>query len=147
MRAYMLLAIATALSTAHPALSQQSQQRGTSDVATIRHELERQYEANNRAMRAEDVAAVMSLRTDDFHSVSPDGTRRDRTDMEISRSLWCDSIWCAWRSAPTTKCTTWRRGLRSAKPGDQRRRGGSSIALTTFEIRNAWSTESPSSAA
>jgi ketosteroid isomerase-like protein len=53
------------------------------DTATVRRELLQWYDANNRAFRAKDVAAIMALRTDDFHTLSPDGARNDRAAMEL----------------------------------------------------------------
>lgn len=40
------------------------------------------YRRNREAFLAKDVKAVMALRTDDFHAIGPDGTRRDRAAME-----------------------------------------------------------------
>jgi ketosteroid isomerase-like protein len=50
--------------------------------ATVRAELEQAYARNEAAMRAGDVAAVLALRTADFHSVTPDGQTHDRAAME-----------------------------------------------------------------
>jgi ketosteroid isomerase-like protein len=50
--------------------------------ATVRAELERAYARNEAAMMAKDVAAVMALRTEDFHAVTPDGMTHDRAAME-----------------------------------------------------------------
>src|SRR5688572_20414322 len=52
------------------------------DQATVRSELEQAYARNRAAFLARDVAAVMALRTDDFHSVTPDGQTHDRDGME-----------------------------------------------------------------
>ena len=52
------------------------------DQATVRSELEQAYARNRAAFLARDVAAVMALRTDDFHSVTPDGQTHDRAAME-----------------------------------------------------------------
>jgi len=48
----------------------------------VRTELERAYKANADAFMRWDVAAVMALRAPDFHTVTPDGTTRDRRAME-----------------------------------------------------------------
>jgi ketosteroid isomerase-like protein len=53
-----------------------------SDPATVRREIEAWYDENVRAFRAEDVDAIMALRTEDFHTVGPDGTVHDRAAME-----------------------------------------------------------------
>ncbi|MGE5801874.1 MAG: nuclear transport factor 2 family protein [Gemmatimonadota bacterium] len=48
----------------------------------IRSELERLYEQNTAAFLRWDLAAVMALRAPNFHSITPDGTARDRAAME-----------------------------------------------------------------
>jgi hypothetical protein len=50
--------------------------------AAVLGELKERYEENRRAFLAKDLAAIMALRTDDFHTVTPDSVRRDRADME-----------------------------------------------------------------
>jgi ketosteroid isomerase-like protein len=50
--------------------------------ADIRSEIEQAYARNREAMLAKDAAAVMALRTGDFHSVTPDGLTHDRSAME-----------------------------------------------------------------
>jgi ketosteroid isomerase-like protein len=52
------------------------------DEARVRAELEQAYKRNEAAMLAKDLAAVMALRTEDFHSVTPDGLTHDRAAME-----------------------------------------------------------------
>lgn len=69
---------AAALATA----SAQSPTNKTSDVATVRRELEQRYEDNRRAYLAKDYDAIMALRTPDFHAVTPDGVVQSRADME-----------------------------------------------------------------
>ena len=60
-----------------------AQGRGAvSDVAAVRAELERRYADNAAAYERGDLAAVMRLRAPDFHTVAPDGQRRDRASME-----------------------------------------------------------------
>ena len=51
-------------------------------VADVRAELIRLYEVNTEAYKRGDLAAVMRLRAPDFHSVTPDGQRRERAAME-----------------------------------------------------------------
>jgi ketosteroid isomerase-like protein len=48
----------------------------------VRKAIEDWYARNIAAFNAKDVAAVMALRTDDFHTVTPDGTVNTRADME-----------------------------------------------------------------
>ena len=57
-------------------------QSTASDVAEVRAELVRQYEVNTGAYKRGDLAAVMRLRAPDFHTLTPDGQRRDRAAME-----------------------------------------------------------------
>jgi ketosteroid isomerase-like protein len=52
------------------------------DLATVRRELEQRYEENTRAFLARDLAAIMALRTEDFHAIGPDGVTQDRAAME-----------------------------------------------------------------
>jgi ketosteroid isomerase-like protein len=54
-----------------------------SDPTTVRREIEAWYDENKRAFLAEDLAAIMALRTEDFHAVAPDGDVRDRAAMEL----------------------------------------------------------------
>jgi len=48
----------------------------------LRRMIEDWYARNTAAMRSKDVAAVMALRTDDFHTLTPDGKTNSRADME-----------------------------------------------------------------
>lgn len=48
----------------------------------VRKALEAWYAQNTEAFRQKDVAAVMALRADDFHTLLPDGTKNTRTDMQ-----------------------------------------------------------------
>lgn len=50
--------------------------------STVRTELEAAYETNRQAYFAKDLAAIMALRHPDFHSITPDGTQRDRAAMQ-----------------------------------------------------------------
>lgn len=51
-------------------------------TAATRKELEAVYQRNTSAFLSFDVKAVMALRAPDFHTVTPDGTTRDRAAME-----------------------------------------------------------------
>ena len=77
----MFLAVCVA-SCARPSAPRPSQPAGTADTSAVRRELEQWYEENKRAFLAEDVNAIMALRTEDFHTVGPDDTVRDRGEME-----------------------------------------------------------------
>jgi ketosteroid isomerase-like protein len=48
----------------------------------VRRAIEAWYERNIEAFMQKDVAAVMALRTDDFHTLTPDGKVNTRADME-----------------------------------------------------------------
>jgi len=48
----------------------------------VRKAIEDWYARNIAAFNAKDVGAVMALRTDDFHTASPDGRVNSRADME-----------------------------------------------------------------
>ncbi|MGH9837155.1 MAG: YybH family protein [Blastocatellia bacterium] len=49
----------------------------------VRKAIEAWYAQNTAAFRQKDVAAVMALRTDDFHTVLPNGTVNTRADMQV----------------------------------------------------------------
>ena len=49
----------------------------------VRKAIENWYVRNMDAFKAKDVAAIMALRTDDFHTITPDGKVNTRADMEI----------------------------------------------------------------
>jgi ketosteroid isomerase-like protein len=51
------------------------------EAASVRQQLERQYELNRQAFLKEDLEAIMAMRTDDFHTVGPDNQTRDRAAM------------------------------------------------------------------
>jgi ketosteroid isomerase-like protein len=51
--------------------------------SSVRQQLERQYELNREAFLKEDLDAIMALRTDDFHTMGPDGQTRDRAAMRL----------------------------------------------------------------
>lgn len=48
----------------------------------VRKAIENWYVRNTEAFRGKDVAAIMALRTDDFHTITPDGRVNTRADME-----------------------------------------------------------------
>lgn len=49
----------------------------------VRKAIEDWYARNMDAFKAKDVGAIMALRTDDFHTITPDGKVNTRADMEI----------------------------------------------------------------
>ena len=49
----------------------------------VRRAIEDWYARNMEAFKAKDVAAIMALRTDDFHTITPDGKINTRADMEM----------------------------------------------------------------
>jgi hypothetical protein len=53
----------------------------------VRKAIEEWYDRNIAAFNAKDVAAIMELRTDDFHTITPDGKVNTRADMEARTSL------------------------------------------------------------
>ena len=73
------------ISGAAPCASAQSTERTDTVPAprAVRAELEGAYKANTDAFMRKDVAAVMALRAPDFHTVTPDGTTRDRAAMAL----------------------------------------------------------------
>ena len=64
----------------------------TADTSIVRRELEQWYDRNVRAFSAKDVDALMALRTDDFHSVTPDGVVHDRAELERSTRAFLNGI-------------------------------------------------------
>lgn len=58
----------------------------------VRKAIEDWYANNIAAFNAKDVAAIMSLRTDDFHTVTPDGKVNTRADMETYTKRLLDRI-------------------------------------------------------
>ena len=60
--------------------------------AQLRREIEDAYARNTRAFLAKDPDAVMALRTDDFHAITPDGMRHDRKTMEDFTRTFLGSI-------------------------------------------------------
>jgi ketosteroid isomerase-like protein len=82
MRLVLMFLAVWAASCARPSAPPSSQPAGTAGTSAVRHELEQWYDENKRAFLAKDVDAIMALRTEDFHTVAPDGTVRDRAEME-----------------------------------------------------------------
>lgn len=82
MRHVPMLLVLFAVCCARPSASPPSQPPGTVDTSDVRREIELWYDENTRAFRAEDVDAIMALRTGDFHTVTPDGRVQDRAAME-----------------------------------------------------------------
>ncbi len=76
----LALAIVCAAGCAHD--PPRSQQPTSLDPATVRRELQQRYDENNRAFLAKDLNAIMALRTEDFHAVTPDSVVHDRDEME-----------------------------------------------------------------
>jgi ketosteroid isomerase-like protein len=58
----------------------------------VRKAIEAWYASNMEAFKAKDVAAIMALRTDDFHTITPDGKVNTRADMEARTKLFLDRI-------------------------------------------------------
>jgi ketosteroid isomerase-like protein len=50
------------------------------------------YARNMAAFKAKDLAAVMALRADDFHTITPDGRTNTRAEMETRTRLFLDRI-------------------------------------------------------
>ena len=58
----------------------------------VRKAIEDWYARNMEAFKAKDVAAIMALRTDDFHTITPDGKVNTRADMETRTKRFLDRI-------------------------------------------------------
>ena len=58
----------------------------------VRKAIEDWYARNMAAFKAKDLAAVMALRTEDFHTITPDGRVNTRADMETRTRLFLDRI-------------------------------------------------------
>jgi ketosteroid isomerase-like protein len=58
----------------------------------VRRAIEEWYARNMKAFEAKDVAAIMALRTDDFHTLTPDGRINTRADMETRTRNFLDRI-------------------------------------------------------
>jgi ketosteroid isomerase-like protein len=84
MRFVPALAALTVAACVHPVTLPASQQinPATIDTADVRRELLQWYEENKAAFFAKDVSALMALRSEELHSVTPDGGVRRRPEME-----------------------------------------------------------------
>ena len=82
MRPVLLFLVVFVASCARPSASPATQTPDTADTSEVQREIEQWYDENTRAFRAEDVDAIMALRTEDFHTVAPDGVVQDRAAME-----------------------------------------------------------------
>jgi len=103
-----LLLIVSILTITFPAVavnaqSEQSHIPGESEVKVkngtvrdkskpVRRAIEEWYKRNMKAFEAKDVAAIMALRTDDFHTITPDGKVNTRADMEARTRTFVDRI-------------------------------------------------------
>ena len=58
----------------------------------VRSAIEAWYDRNIEAFNNKDVAAVMALRADDFHTLMPDGKVNTRADMEAYTKRFLDRI-------------------------------------------------------
>ena len=106
-----LLLVAFALALSQPALVAKSQSDPSPELSgqrkvkikdgeTITHDkskpvrraIEGWYARNMAAFEAKDLAAIMALRTDDFHTITPDGKVNTRAEMETRTRLLLDRI-------------------------------------------------------
>ena len=58
----------------------------------VRRAIEDWYVCNMDAFKAKDVNAIMALRTDDFHTITPDGKVNTRADMQTRTISFLDRI-------------------------------------------------------
>jgi len=58
----------------------------------VRKAIEDWYVRNMDAFKAKDVTAIMALRTDDFHTITPDGKVNTRADMQARTTSFLDRI-------------------------------------------------------
>ncbi len=58
----------------------------------VRKALNEWYKRNMDAFQAKDVAAIMALRSEDFHTITPDGKINTRADMETRTKQFLDRI-------------------------------------------------------
>jgi ketosteroid isomerase-like protein len=58
----------------------------------VRKAIEDWYDRNMAAFKAKDVTVVMALRTDDFHTITPDGRVNTRAEMETRTRVLLDRI-------------------------------------------------------
>jgi ketosteroid isomerase-like protein len=104
----IVIGAALALSCSAQAQSQNAQSQVSPDVSKVktkgdktvvrdkskpvRKAIEDWYARNVAAFKAKDVAAVMTLRTDDFHTLTPDGKVNTRADMEAYTRRFLERI-------------------------------------------------------
>jgi ketosteroid isomerase-like protein len=62
------------------------------DTALVRRQLEKRYDENRRAFFAKDLDAIMALRTEDFHALTPDGLTHDRAEMRLMTQALLNGI-------------------------------------------------------
>ena len=78
----LLLTVTTIAATlGTPGLRYALAQPARTDTAAVRKQLEKRYDENRRAFFDKDLAAIMALRTEDFHTVTPDDVVHDRAEM------------------------------------------------------------------
>jgi len=58
----------------------------------VRKAIEAWYARNKEAFQAKDAAAIMALRADDFHTITPDGKINTRADMDLRTKGFLDRI-------------------------------------------------------
>jgi ketosteroid isomerase-like protein len=58
----------------------------------VRKAIEDWYVRNMDAFKAKDVTAIMALRTDDFHTITPDGKVNTRADMQARTTSFLERI-------------------------------------------------------
>jgi ketosteroid isomerase-like protein len=58
----------------------------------VRTAIEDWYARNMEAFRAKDVAKIMALRSDDFHTITPDGKVNTRADMDLRTKEFLNRI-------------------------------------------------------
>jgi len=92
MRFLMAIAMLCAMGCAGTAKSPPSEHLSALDSAAVRRELQLRYDENRRAFLAKDFNAIMALRTDDFHAVTPDSVLHYRAEMEQSTRALLDGI-------------------------------------------------------
>lgn len=87
-----LLALLAVFTTSCVRPDTSSHRPSPTDSSAVRRELEQRYGENRRALLAKDFDAIMALRTEDFHAVTPDGALHDRAAMEQSTQALLEGI-------------------------------------------------------
>jgi ketosteroid isomerase-like protein len=100
-------ALGTGIPTSFAAQSQSDQQLSQGEIKkkvkdgkteirdkskSVRKAIEAWYGRNMEAFKAKDLAAIMTLRTDDFHTITPDGKVNTRADMEVRTKGFLERI-------------------------------------------------------